>query len=285
MSGVGLDWYKRQPIAFLKDARGLAEREFAVYALIVDLLYIHGGTIDNDPKFLAGHFEDIGAAAVRRSIAKLDANPKITLTVTETEITQKRAKNEAKTREKLRENRRETGKKGGESSAKKRATYKENNDLAEPSASPEIQAEKRREEKSIGGGGSARTRDDPTFREKILQAIGVDPVSGLTGRGSTMIGTTADMLEASRWTSDLQLTEEECIQVIAELITAKPDGPPSRFTYFTGAMQRLAGEKQKPEITAIEGKTNGSARNTKPSGADIAKAAGERWAARSMDRG
>ncbi len=148
MSRIGLDWYKREPVALLADTQGLTAKEHAVYNVIIDLLYIHGGSIRNDPAFIAGWIADMGAASVRRTIASLDTKSHITLTISEDEISQKRAKNEAKTKQKLTENRRKTGEKGGKKSAELRAVSKKNNDLGEASASNEIQPEKRREEKS-----------------------------------------------------------------------------------------------------------------------------------------
>ena len=148
MSRVGLDWYKREPVAYLGDVQGLSAKAHAVYSVVIDLLYVHGGTINNDPKWIAGWISDMGAAAVRRALAELDADPRITLTVTEDAISQKRAKNEAKTKEKLRESARKSGEKGGKKSAENRAADKENSALAEATASDETQAEKIREEKS-----------------------------------------------------------------------------------------------------------------------------------------
>lgn len=155
MSKVGLDWYKRQPVAYLGDTQGLTSKEHATYAVVVDLLYVHGGVIRNDPKWISGWIADMGAAAVRKSLASLDANPRITIEITETEISQKRAKTEAKTKQNRSETAAKSGKKGGEKSAESRARSKENNDLDEANASSKTQAEKRREEKREEPNGSS----------------------------------------------------------------------------------------------------------------------------------
>lgn len=125
-----------------------------------------------------------------------------------------------------------------------------------PTPTPTPTSSSLRSEDIGGGGGSARDREKsdaaisegPTFREQILAAIGVDP-SGLTGRGGTRIGTQADMIEANRWISDLGLSEVEVLAEVASLASAKQDGPPSRFSYFTQAMQRLAAAKAAPPPT------------------------------------
>ena len=149
MSTVGLDWYKREPVAYLGDVQGLSSKEHAVYSVVIDLLYVHGGEIQNDPKFISGYISDMGSAAVRRALSSLAVNIRISLEVTDSAIIQKRAKNEAKTKQKLRESARESGEKGGKKSAELRAASSENKDLTQADPSNEIQPEKRREEKSI----------------------------------------------------------------------------------------------------------------------------------------
>lgn len=141
----GSDWYKREPAAYLGGVQGLTAKEHAVYAVTLDLIYAHGGAINNDPSWIAGWISDMGSAAVRKAISTLAEKGK--LIVSETEISQKRAKTEAKTKENVSETARENGKKGGKKSAEIRARSKENKDLGEADASSENQAEKIREDK------------------------------------------------------------------------------------------------------------------------------------------
>ena len=144
MSGVGLDWYKRQPAAYLKDTQGLSTKEHAVYAVVLDLIYSHGGAVNNDPKWISGWFSDMGASAVRGAIASLV--DRSILIVDGGFLTQKRAKTEAKTKQNQRETAQKNGRIGGERSAKTRREINENNDLSEAVGSSQTQAEKRREE-------------------------------------------------------------------------------------------------------------------------------------------
>lgn len=97
MSGMGLEWYKREPNAYLRDVQGLTEREHAVYSVVLDLIYSHGGAINNDPKWISGWFSNIGSAAVRNTIQSL--SEKKYLVIDGQNITQKRAKTEAKRKE------------------------------------------------------------------------------------------------------------------------------------------------------------------------------------------
>lgn len=122
--------------------------------------------------------------------------------------------------------------------------------------------------------------DEPTFRERILDVVGVDR-SGMTGRGGTRIGTQADMIVAGKWVSDLKLTEAEVLAEIASVVRSKTDGPPSSFKYFTGSMQRLAGTKQDavtPLTPQSTGASNGSS-NKNRNNEDL------RWIIRAAARG
>lgn len=119
-----------------------------------------------------------------------------------------------------------------------------------------------------GGGDSAGARDhfdqpdsaEPppeihTFRERILEAIGVDPISGLTVAGRTL-GSQIDMAWVEKWKADLALSDDEIVDVIREVMARKFDGPPSSFKYFNEPMQRRAGAKQQPTLKPIEGSTH-----------------------------
>lgn len=99
---------------------------------------------------------------------------------------------------------------------------------------------------------SARTPDRPTLRERILVAIGADPVTGLTGPNCNPLGNRHDMDEVSRWQA-LGLTDDQIVEVVTETMAKKRDGPPDRFTYFEKPMRQEAGRKTRPALTPIEG--------------------------------
>lgn len=110
------------------------------------------------------------------------------------------------------------------------------------------ETETERETETKGGGGSACARDpDPTWREQMLEAMGVDP-SGLTGPSGKVIGQRADLDLADRWEAELGLSREAILIVIRETMQAKRDGPPSTFRYFTKAMEREAARLAEPPL-------------------------------------
>ncbi|OOY20867.1 hypothetical protein BMI86_10195 [Thioclava sp. DLFJ5-1] len=126
---------------------------------------------------------------------------------------------------------------------------------------------------SIGGGGSARAHthegpirgeagpaDAPSYRERVLEAMGVGP-DGIAGP-SSWIGGQGDMAEARRWLELPGITEDVAIAEVRSVMASKRDtGPPGSFKYFTKAMQRLSGELTADQLKPMEaqdGHTNTS---------------------------
>ncbi len=91
---------------------------------------------------------------------------------------------------------------------------------------------------------------DLTYRERILEACGLtDLVSGLTGHGGHRLGTEIDMVEATKWKTDLGLAESQVLALIREIIGRKGQAP-KRLRYFTAAMQDFAGELTRAPLSA-----------------------------------
>lgn len=90
----------------------------------------------------------------------------------------------------------------------------------------------------------------PTFREHILAACGVDPISGLTGRGGQQIGRSAEMAELKTVMADAAVTEAEALQVISETMVSKragrDPGPPGSLNFFHGPIRRFAAARDAP---------------------------------------
>ncbi len=144
MSDRGAQWYKREPRAFLEGVRRMTERDIAVYAVVLDLIYDGGHQTLDDPKHIASYFSDLGSASVRRTIDRLVDIGKL---VREgCFLTNKRAKNEGKTREELAVTRRKSGRLGGVSSGKSRSKSSSTNGLSEADASSEVALDKIRED-------------------------------------------------------------------------------------------------------------------------------------------
>lgn len=124
----GMEWYRREPIAFLGGVQGLTSREIAVYTITLDLLYQHGGELHNDPKWLSGWISDMGAAAVRTTINSLIEKGKLCV-LPNGMLSQNRVKSEMETQGKRRENAGKTEKKRPEKSPDLDAAPNAFNDL------------------------------------------------------------------------------------------------------------------------------------------------------------
>lgn len=257
----GAEWYKREPVAFLGGVQGMTIRQIAVYTIVLDLIYEHGGSINNDPKWIAGWFSDMGSAAVRSTIAELVDLGK--LEFEGEKLTQRRAKNEAKTRQKLRENREKTGQKGGVSSGFSRSAVKENKGLGEPKVG---HLEKSRVEAAKAAVDAAPPSEaDFTHRERLLIAMGIDPVHRMNGPNGKILGTVTDMAEVAKWT-EMGISEADQCRLVAERCAAmrgkNPSFAVSRFAYFTGAMADLAAARAAP-VPAGSAKAGTSDRDAK----------------------
>jgi hypothetical protein len=166
----GADWYKREPTAYLGGVQGMSAKEHAVFSVVLDLIYQHGGSVNNDAAWFSGWICDMGAAAVRATVTSLIDRGKLCLE--DGQLSNNRAKTQAKTKENLSENRAKIGKEGGISSGVSRAALNEIKGLGEAIASP--REEKIREElyKKEEEGASAKSIS--VFQE-VMIALGVDP--------------------------------------------------------------------------------------------------------------
>lgn len=95
----------------------------------------------------------------------------------------------------------------------------------------------------LSAGACAKPENQPsdqTTRERLLSAIGADPISGMMGPNGAMLGRQTDMQTAAGW-SDLGLTIDQQCRIIGErMANARAKAPhfvPRSFAYFTGAMQ------------------------------------------------
>lgn len=96
----GLMWYKCYPVDYLGGVHGLTAKEQAVYSILLNLMYQHGGSVLDNPKHVAGFISDMGTAAVRNAICKLVEKGKVLREGNA--LTNSRVKKEAKTRENVR---------------------------------------------------------------------------------------------------------------------------------------------------------------------------------------
>ena len=212
---------------FIRDTLDLDAKEVGAYLLILMTMWGRDGYLPNDEKKLQR------VARCGRDWPRVWSALSHYFTVDGDRITQSRLLKELQKVAAKRIVNAQHGARGGRAKALKNKQP----DLANASGSlQQPEPEPYRD----GGGG---TREPvSTDREAILTAIGVDPVSGITGPSARQIGTRADMAEAGRWLDLPGMTMPLVIEEVRRVMANKRDGPPSSFKFFTKAMQRLSGE-------------------------------------------
>ena len=240
---MSLPYFPLYPTDFEADTSHLTLEEDGAYNRLLRLSWMTPGcSLPDDPTWIARRMRIDGATFDRVVAPLLEEffyrakgrikNPKLTSIHEET--------NEKHTR------RVEAGKKGGRppKPLKSRETDETNAKALPKQPEPEPEPDIR-----DGGGG---TREPiSTDREAILTAIGVDPISGITGPSARQIGTRADMAEVDRWLALPGITMPLVIEEVRRVMANKRDGPPSSFKFFTKAIQRLSGELTQPSLSPI----------------------------------
>ena len=249
---------------FLGDTLDLDASEVGAYMLLLMAQWRRKGkSLPDDPKKLQR------IARCGRNWAKVWVTIQVYFDRDETGVYNKRLRFEAQNAAVRRQVNAQNGARGGAAKALKsneRALANATNSLRQTSTIPEPEPEPEPDkddddDADADGGGDAGAgaraskisgpppparpapRHDPTERERLLEAMGADPVSGMVGPNGAMIGRLADMRLVQSWKTDLGLSFEEILTVVREVMAKKRGGAPMSFKYFTEEMQRYAGHR------------------------------------------
>jgi uncharacterized protein YdaU (DUF1376 family) len=121
-------WYRRFPDRFIAGTVSMTLEEKGAYSLVLDLMYVRGGPIPDEPRYIAG----VCNCSVRKWNAirqRLIDLGKIELV--DGYLVNRQAEEELEISGKSSEERAESGRKGGEKSAENRAADKENKSLGQ----------------------------------------------------------------------------------------------------------------------------------------------------------
>lgn len=123
-----LPWYRRFPDNFIAGTVGLSLEEKGAYSLVLDLIYVRGGPVPDEPRYIAGvcNCSVRKWNAIRLRLLKLGK-----IKVVDGYLTNHRAEEELIISAKVARERAESGAKGGDKSAEIRAEVKKNNDLGQ----------------------------------------------------------------------------------------------------------------------------------------------------------
>lgn len=259
----GLPWFKFYPADFMHGVRGLGPREVGIYTMLLCKIYEEGGPIEYHARRLSTYcgvplktFEIVMETLV--NLGKIQE--------VEGRLINARAEAEIASREADLKN----ASKAGKASAEKRQQkqQKQATDVEQPFNNKEEDTDKEYD------GDDTREREvsqlpaGATDREHILKAIGVDPVSGLTGPRGRMLGTPSDMLIAARWLALPGMNIDHVCQAVCGVMRQKRDGVPSSFSYFDRAMQEFSGQLTLPPLEPIRSKLS-SITPSMPSASEI----------------
>lgn len=245
MSGDGMTWYRRKPKLFLGGIRSLTERQIAVYTIVLDLIYLDGGKTDNNPKFIAGHIENLGQAAVRNTIEELVEIGK--LVNLDGSLANDHALNEVKTHQKLRENSPKTEKKQPVFPEKSSENSNKNN---EPLTLLDKSREEQKEAKASSGDKEKLVAECVQVGEHCTEIMGVTDDPRWLGNWSLVSG----------WLSegfDPELDIYPTVSEIMERRRQKGESAPGTLKYFTTAIRRNfeargGGKATAAKVPAIE---------------------------------
>ena len=121
-------WYRRFPDNFIAGTVGLTLEEKGAYSLVLDLIYVRGGPVPDEPRYIAG----VCNCSVRKwnairarliELGKIEAVDGF--------LHNRRAEKELEISSETAQERAESGAKGGEKSAEKRSTAFKNNGLGQ----------------------------------------------------------------------------------------------------------------------------------------------------------
>ncbi|MCA0204315.1 MAG: DUF1376 domain-containing protein [Proteobacteria bacterium] len=153
----------------------------------------------------------------------------------------------------------------GEKSDKQLKNNKPHQSADNPTDDPRYYPSQQPNNPTLDGDADTRAseREPPgalTFRERIIEAMGGNPVTGITGPSCRVVGTQADMAEASRWLDLPGMTEEVIVAEVKRISAGR--SPPSTFRYFTRAMQELSGALSAPAVVPVRPQNGGSPQQT-----------------------
>lgn len=236
----GLPYYKAYPRDFLDGTAGMEFEVKGAYRILLDLIYMHGGRLVDDPRFIAGH---MGCSVKKWNGLRAAVIATGKIVVSGGYLGNLRADKELDSLKSFSDKQRENARQPRKNKSLEKATAEPR--LSHTDTDTDKKQQQPREE-------VPSSEADTTGRERLLAAMGANPRSGLIGPNGRHLGTVADTTEAEKWSAMGISLEKQCA-VIAERCAAmrrnNPHWTPGRFAYFTGAMADLAAAKAAPVPT------------------------------------
>ena len=223
----GLPYYKAYPRDFIEGTIGLDFETKAAYRLALDLIYMHGGKLPDNARYISGL---LGCSVKKWNSLRERLITAKKLYVSGDHLQNYRADKELETLGKIQDKQREN-----------RSHPNKNKTLNSPwfnHTDTDTDTDKR----DVVVSAQARDDADLTYREKLLHAAGIDPRKTITP-GPKAPGSEMDMIEARKWLNDSRFGgEDEIVQMVSSIRSGMRD-PPSTLRYFTKPLLAFAAAK------------------------------------------
>ena len=229
--------------AYLADTTHLTTEEHGAYMLLLAAMWRRNGWVPDDDKDNA-RILGLTPAKWRKIKARLLTTISGFLVEDGMISQEKLLKTWKNTQEKIDKNRVNGSKGGRPKSSKNKDVAKADGSVSvNPNESiPEPEPEPYKIDDDSAGA-------DLTFREKVLVAAGHD-ASGVTANGK-IVGNGPDFMRFDKARRELSLSESDALKIVSETMQQKGDGPPSSLSYFVPPMQKIAGIRDAPAVSAI----------------------------------
>lgn len=217
----GLPYYKAYPRDFFGGTVGMDSGLKGMYRLVLDLIYMHGGMLPDDPRYISGQ---IGSSVKAWNIAKGKLLAMGKLVLVETSLTNLRAISELEMLERFQEKQRKNG--GGDN---------ENKGLAKATALPLRDYTDTDTDKSLSyssfpvtaglrlvGEGEGEGFLNDGFLEGLRQAVGL---TAGAGAGSRYWHGPGALAHVRRWHEVHGLSGEQILSVAAQSRARHPEPP------------------------------------------------------------
>lgn len=246
-----LPYYKAYPRDFIEGTVGMSFELKGAYRLVLDLIYLQGGELPDDAKYISGLMGCSVRAWNKYKIALIEMNK---IQCENGIISNFRATLELESLAKVQDKQRENASGPRKNKDLQKPRHSQPEPEPEPNTSTDVEV------------APAPAESDPLEREQILKAIGADPVSGMIGPNGTMIGRTTDMAEQAKWTA-LGISLDDQCAIIRERVQSAARGgkvlAPRSFSYFSGAMSDFAAAKSKPMPIGVASHSQATATDAK----------------------
>lgn len=235
-----IPYFRLYPGDFMNGVRGLSAQEVGVLTMLLCRMYEENGPIEYHALRLATYC-GMREKSFKKVIDKLIELDK--LTVDQGFVINKRAMLEIEARNHDLKKKKFAGKR----SAEKRWKI---NDAGQTPVEQTLNDKDPDTDKDESGGGSVV--ECLSFREEVISACGLD-TSGIKPSGR-MVGSAAEWKAFEELCIKLELTRQETLAVVEEVMLTKPDGPPNSLKYFHAALERAAKQRHSSNVVNLQNK-------------------------------